>query len=88
MNKFAVFGERSRENTRRQVVGYVTLAAILLVSTAVGAVLTSIGLAAWLAKLVMVLQWAGCELRLESSDFFSGGSGAKDQRFRDAHYAQ
>ena len=89
MNKFAVFGERSRENTRRQVVGYVTLAAILLVSTAVGVqVLTSIGLAAWLAKLVMDISGLVVSFRVQSRVIFSEGSGAKDQRFRDAHYAQ
>ncbi len=79
MNKFAVFGERSRENTHRQVVGYVTLAAILLVSTAVGVkVLTSIGLTAWLAKLVMDISGLVVSFRVQSRVIFADGNGEMD----------
>ncbi len=76
MNKFAVFGERSRENTRRQAVGYLALAAVLLVTTAVGVeVLTSIGLAAWLAKLVMDVSGLAVSFRVQSRVIFAEGSG-------------
>ncbi|MFT3944416.1 MAG: bifunctional glycosyltransferase family 2/GtrA family protein [Ancrocorticia sp.] len=78
MNKFAVFGERSRENTRRQAVGYVALAAVLLVTTAVGVrVLTSIGLAAWLAKLVMDVSGLAVSFRVQSRVIFTEGSGTE-----------
>lgn len=53
-NKHKVFGDTSKEGTRKQVVQYVALAIALLSITIVGVeILTLVGLAPWIAKVIL-----------------------------------
>ncbi|MFT3944414.1 MAG: GtrA family protein [Ancrocorticia sp.] len=54
INKFVVFGSVSREELRRQAMGYATVAGGLMIVNALGVqALVGLGLPSWLAKTIM-----------------------------------
>ena len=54
INKFVVFGSASREELRRQAIGYATVATGVMIINAAGVqALVGLGMPSWLAKTVM-----------------------------------
>lgn len=54
INKFVVFGSASREELRRQAIGYATVATGVMIVNALGVqALVGLGLPSWLAKTIM-----------------------------------
>ncbi len=54
INKFVVFGSASREELRREAIGYATVASCVMIVNALGVqALVGLGLPSWLAKTMM-----------------------------------